>query len=87
MADAITIERRGIPAAIVAIDRLANTTGRAMARAQGIPDYPIAIITWNYASMDMVTSDDQIEAMAREVAVQCEAILLGRMAAAARAKQ
>lgn len=78
MADAITLERRGIPAALVAIDRLVNTTGRAMARAQGVPDYPFAVITADLAATDMVTSDEQIGAMARSVASQVEAILLGK---------
>ena len=78
MADAITLERRGIPAALVAIDRLVNTTGRAMARAQGVPDYPFAVITSDFAATDMVTSDEQIDAMARSVAGQVEAILLGK---------
>lgn len=77
MADAIALERRGIPSAVVAIDRLVRTTGRAMARAHGAPDFPFAIIDWDLASLDMVTQDRQIDDIARAVAVQVERILLG----------
>jgi len=63
---------------IVAVDRLANTTGRAMAKAQGVPTFPIAIIKSDIAATDMVVSKERIEAMAAEVAGQVEAILLGR---------
>lgn len=78
MADAITLERRGIPAALIAIDRLVNTTGRAMARAQGVPDYPFAVIPSEFAAMDTVTSDEEIDKMAKSVVDQVEAILLGK---------
>lgn len=78
MVDAITLERRGIPAALVAIDRLVDTTGRAMARTQGVPDYPFAIIPSEFAAMDTVTSDEEIDNLAKSVAGQVEAILLGK---------
>lgn len=42
--DAIMMERRGLAAAPVGTERLAQTTGRGMARLQGLPDFPIAII-------------------------------------------
>lgn len=76
--DAITLERRGTPAALVGVDRLVNTTGRAMARAQGVPDYPMAIISTEFAAMDEVTSDEQMDTMAKSVADQVEAILLAK---------
>lgn len=49
-----------------------------MARARGVPDFPIAVIRWDYASMDMVTDDAQIDEMAGSVTSQIESILLGR---------
>jgi len=76
--DAITLERRGTPAALVGVDKLVNTTGRAMARAQGVPDYPFAIITSEFAAMDTVTSDEEIDKMAKSVVDQVEAILLAK---------
>jgi hypothetical protein len=80
VADAITFERRGIPAAISAIDKLVRTTGRAMARAHGMPDYPIATISTEYlAAMDSA-SEEQIIDMGKQVAKQVEAILLGNFA-------
>ena len=39
------MERRGIPAATVAVRQLATTVGVAMAAAHGVPDYPIAMVT------------------------------------------
>ena len=44
MLDAISLERRGIPAAAIGVKKLVETTGRGMCRAQGIPDYPMAVI-------------------------------------------
>lgn len=77
VADAITFERRGTPAAVSGIDKLANTTGRAMARAHGVPDYPIAIIPTDFAAMD-TASEEQVAAMGKIVAEQVEAILLAK---------
>lgn len=39
------MERRGVPAAAVAVQQLASTVGVAMATAHGVPDYPIAMIS------------------------------------------
>ena len=49
-----------------------------MAKAQGVPTFPIAIIKSDIATTDMVIGEERIEAMAAEVAGQVEAILLGR---------
>jgi len=74
------MERRGVPAAVVALERLAMTVGRAMARAHGVPDYPIAIITRDDSAQDStlegVTSDEQLEHMAEVTADQVKQILL-----------
>ena len=79
MADAIALERRGIPSVVVAIDRLVRTTGKAMARAHGAPDFPFAIIDWPFASLDMLTEDQQIESIAQGVVGQVERILLEKI--------
>lgn len=42
--DAITLEKAGIPVAAIGTDTLVETTGRAMARAHGYPDYPFVVI-------------------------------------------
>ncbi len=80
MVDALTLERRGTPAVVVAIDKLVRTTGRAMARAQGVPDYPMAVIPTpeERSAMDSVTGDEDIDEMAKSVVGQVEAILITR---------
>ena len=39
MLDAITLERRGIPAAAVGVQKLVETTGRGMGRGHGAAEY------------------------------------------------
>ena len=43
MQDGILFEKLGIPAASIATDQFINM-GRASAEAQGMPDYPFAVI-------------------------------------------
>ncbi len=78
MVDGLTLERRGTPAVVVAIDKLVRTTGRAMARVQGVPDYPMAVIPTpeGRTAMDSVTGDEDIDEMAKSVVGQVEAILI-----------
>jgi hypothetical protein len=78
VADAITLERRGMPAAAVGVEKLVNTTGRAMARAQGAPDYPIAIIPHELGVVEDLRDDEEVNLLAKTVLDQVEAILLGR---------
>ena len=75
MLDAITLERRGVPAAAVGVRKLVETTGRGMCRAQGIPDYPIATI--DHATGSLVSLNDAATAsrFAAEVADQVDRIL------------
>lgn len=76
MADAITLERRGLPAAAVGIEKLVNTTGRAMARAQGAPEYPIAVVRHELGAVEDLRDDAEVTALARTLVDQVEAILL-----------
>ncbi len=76
--DAITMERRGIPAAMTGAERLVRTTGRGMAKLQGMPDFPLAIIH-GIGQMEGIHSDTEkstILAFAAELAPQVEEILL-----------
>ncbi len=75
MLDAITMERRGLPAAAVGAEKLVMTTGRGMARIQGVPDFPIAIIHGR-GRLESVSDPAEIQAVAEEVASQVESILL-----------
>ncbi|MDP6550325.1 MAG: hypothetical protein QF659_09670 [Dehalococcoidia bacterium] len=76
MLDAITLERRGIPSAVVATEKLARTTGRAMARAQRAPDFPIATVEFHTGLMTNLDSMDDAVRMAREAFPQVEEILV-----------
>ena len=67
-----------MPAAAVGVEKLVNTTGRAMARAQGAPDYPIAIIPHELGVVEDLRDDDEVNLLAKTVLDQVEAILLGR---------
>ena len=49
-----------------------------MAKALGAPDFPIALVRAEDAPAETPDSDEQIESMARHLAVQVEAIALGR---------
>ncbi len=72
--DAIMMERRGIPAAPVGTERLAKTTGRGMARLQGLPDFPIAIIHGR-GRLESLTDSDERDAVAAEFLAQVVTIL------------
>ena len=77
MLDALLMEKAGIPAACIGIEKLVKTTGRGMARAQGIPDYPIAVITHPMGSLADLRSDEEARELAVAAAPQVEAILIG----------
>jgi hypothetical protein len=42
--DAVTLERMGVPVAAIGSDALVQSTGLAMARAHGYPDYPFVTV-------------------------------------------
>ena len=75
MLDAITMERRGVPAAAVGVKKLVETTGRGMCRAQGMPDYPIAVVDHPTGSLASVTDAQTLSRYAALVADQVERIL------------
>ena len=75
MLDAITIEKRGLPAVVIGTDRLVNTTGRGMARAHGAPDFPFAVIEHPLENCKELS---ELVEKARVAATQVEAILLGK---------
>ena len=75
MLDAITLERRGIPSAAVGVRKLVETTGRGMCRAQGVPDYPIAIVDHPTGSLASVSDAQTLSRFATLVADQVEQIL------------
>ena len=78
MLDAITLERRGVPAAAVGVQKLVETTGRGMCRAQGVPEYPIATVDHSTGSLASVKDAETLSRYAALVADQVERILTGR---------
>ena len=75
MLDAITIEKRGIPAVVIGTDKLVNTTGRGMARAHGAPDFPFAVVEH---PIENTKGMGELLEKARVAVGQVEAILLGK---------
>ena len=75
MVDALTFEKRGIPAATIASEKLAVTTGRGMARAHGVPDYPIAIVD---PPIESLRTEEELWVRAKQAFPQVLAALLGR---------
>ena len=49
MLDGIEVERRGKPAAVVCTEPFTNSA-HEMAKAQGMPDYPLAIVRHPFGS-------------------------------------
>lgn len=65
-----------MPAAAVGVEKLVNTTGRAMARAQGAADYPIAVVRHELGAVEDLRDDDEVSQLARTLVDQVETILL-----------
>ncbi len=51
MHDAITIEKAGVPAALICSEPFIRTA-MSIARIQGIPDYPFAVVTHPVATLE-----------------------------------
>lgn len=72
-----------MPVVAIGVGKLVNTTGRATAKVQSAQDYPFVIISSERSSSDLsssdsVTSDEEIEAMAKSTAEQVEALLVAK---------
>ena len=64
-----------MPAAAIGVKKLVETTGRGMCRAQGMPDYPIAVVDHPTGSLASVTDVATLSRFAVLVADQVERIL------------
>src|SRR3990172_1216765 len=49
-----------MPAAAVGVEKLVSTTVRAMAKAQGAPDYPIAVIPHELGVVEDLRDDEEV---------------------------
>jgi hypothetical protein len=76
--DSITLERRGIPAVPIGVQQLVMTTGKGMARIQGVPDFPIAVLTHALGALEGIDDPQVIKALADQAVTQVKQILLGR---------
>jgi hypothetical protein len=76
--DAITLERRGVPAVPIGVKQLVMTTGKGMARIQGVPDFPIAVLIHAIGALESIDDPQVIEGLANQAIPQVENILLGR---------
>jgi hypothetical protein len=64
--DAITFEKRGIPAVVVITEPFIPTAD-AMARLQGMPGYPYAVVPHPIGSLDTASVGARAEAIATTV--------------------
>ena len=78
MLDSITLERRGIPAVPIGVQQLVMTTGKGMARIQGVPDFPIAVLIHAMGALESIDDPKVIEGLADQAVPQVKNILLGR---------
>tara|TARA_B100001013_G_scaffold324288_1_gene235694 strand:- start:606 stop:830 length:225 start_codon:yes stop_codon:yes gene_type:complete len=69
--DGIKFEKNGVPAAVICTEPFI-TSGAAMAKLGGIPDYPFAITNHPLGSLDQ----DTLKNRARELAPRIVEILL-----------
>ena len=70
MLDAISFEKRGIPAAAIITEPFVPTA-EAMARLAGMPGYPVAVIPHPVGSLD----PSAVAARADQIAPRIEALL------------
>jgi hypothetical protein len=73
--DAIAMEQRHIPAAVIGAEKLVLTTGRGMARAQGYPNLEMASVNQPLGIMNS-TDAATIAELVAEAVPQVERILL-----------
>jgi len=73
MHDAITVEKAGKPAALIATDPFV-TTARSIAKIRGIEEYPFAVVTHPVGSLD----EDGVMARARQALPRVMEILLSK---------
>jgi hypothetical protein len=76
--DTINLERKGIPAAMVGLDKLLNTAGKGMARAQRYPTLNFAVFAYSHSTWAAATEEEE-KARAAAVVPQIERILTGNV--------
>lgn len=59
----------------IGVEKLVMTTGKGMARALGVPDYSIAVLSHDMGVLGDLKSDEEVKALAIDAAIQVEAYL------------
>ena len=77
MLDAINLERRGIPATVLGGDKLLNTTGKGMAKAQGYASMQFASYPYTLADRGAAATPEELRTISEQLAPQIERILKG----------
>ena len=72
MLDAISFEKRGIPAAVIITEPFV-ATAEAMARLAGMPEYPVAVIPHPVGSLSL----DEVTARADAIAGRIVELIIG----------
>ena len=75
MLDTVNLERRGLPAAVIGLDKLVDTTGRAMANALGYPTLRMATLPYSSRDWGGAASEEELSAKAQLALPQIESIL------------
>ena len=73
MHDGITLERNGVPTAVICTEPFISS-GKAMSKIGGIPDYPFVVVPHPLGSL----SADQLRERAMQAAPEVLKILLAR---------
>ncbi len=66
-----------MPAAVVGLDKLVNTTGKAMARAQGYPALNFAVFPYVASEWGSAATEAELTGRAESVVAQVARILTG----------
>jgi hypothetical protein len=77
--DGVTLERLGVPSAVVACDLLINTTGKVTAKLQGAPDLPFVVLPVGPGAPIQDLSPEELRARVIEAADQVVSILTGEL--------
>lgn len=67
-----------MPTVVVAVEKLANTTGRGMARAQGFTELPIVTVDYAFGSLETCFQPEEHERLAEEALPGVEKGLTGK---------
>lgn len=73
MHDGITVEKQGKPAAVICTEPFV-VTGKMMARIQGNPEYPFAVLPHPLTAL----TDEQLWERARQALPQVMQLLVGK---------